>query len=100
MSPADRIQQLLTHSPGLKAQQIAEELGFDRAQVNTILHGILAAAVIQDKGYRWWPAAPNPQTSAAAAPAPRTLLATLCRYYLECLARESGAGIRDRKSVV
>ena len=41
MSPTDRIRQLLSHKPGLKAQQIADELGLDRAEVVTTLHALL-----------------------------------------------------------
>src|SRR5579859_970050 len=94
MSPAERIQQLLTQKPGLKAQQIATELGLERADVVTTLHGPMAAEVVQDASYRWWPKAQRPRN--ATAPAPKTLLATLCRYYLNCLSRESGSGISLR----
>jgi hypothetical protein len=92
MSQADQIQQLLSHKPGLKAQQIATELGLDRSQVVTTLHALLGGQVTQDNAYRWWPKARSGQ-AAGAAPAPRTFLASLCRYYLECLSRESGSGI-------
>ncbi len=92
MQDAETIRQLLANKPGLKAQQIAAELGLERSQVVTILHSVLGGEVVQDSTYRWWPAAPGPRT-AAAAPAPQTLLARLCRYYLECLSRESGSGI-------
>ncbi len=91
MSHTDRIQQLLSHKPGLKAQQIANELGLDRSQVVTTLHALLGE-VTQDNAYRWWPKTRGPQ-GASIAPAQRTFLANLCRYYLECLSRESGAGI-------
>lgn len=58
----------------------------------TTLHGALAAEVAQDNAYRWWLRVGGPQVP-GGAPAPRTLLANLCRYYLECLAHESGSGI-------
>ncbi len=93
MSQTDRIQQLLVQRPGLKAQQIAAELGLDRAQVVATLHGTLGGEVVQDSAYRWWPRAADPCGWNGAAPAPRTFLASLCRYYLECLSRESGAGV-------
>ena len=92
MSHTDRIRQLLAQKPGLKAQQIANELGLDRSQVVTSLHGLSGAAVVQDNAYRWWPRT-GAAGGAGIAAAPRTLLANLCRYYLECLSRESGAGI-------
>ena len=90
MSPVERIQQLLTRKPGLKAQQIASELEIEKSQVVAALHSLSGGEVTQDNAYRWWMKTPEP---AAPAPAPRTLLANLCRYYLECLSRESGSGI-------
>ena len=99
MSDTDRIQQLLLRTPGLKAQQIATELGLDKSQVTAALHRLRGGEVAQDSSYRWWPRTTETQAPASAA-APRTFLANLCRYYLECLARESGSGIsipaRDR----
>ena len=92
MSPADRIQELLARKPGLKAQQIADELALERSQVVAALHTLHGGEVTQDNAYRWWSRTASPQAS-GAAPAPRTFLASLCRYYLECLSRESGSGV-------
>jgi hypothetical protein len=91
MCPADQIQQLLARKPGLKAQQIADELALERAQVVAALHTLQGGEVTQDNAYRWWTR--TAQEASAAAPAPRTFLASLCRYYLECLSRESGSGV-------
>jgi very-short-patch-repair endonuclease len=90
MGHADRIQELLSRKPGLKAQQIADELGLARPQTAAALEALLGVKLTQDRSYRWWLKTREAQTGAAA---PRTLLATLCRYYLECLARESGPAI-------
>jgi very-short-patch-repair endonuclease len=90
MSHTDRIQQLLLEKPGLKAQQIASELGLERAAVASALNTLAAGELTEDSNYRWWPKA---RGSADPAAAPRTLLGRLCRYYLECLARESGPAI-------
>jgi very-short-patch-repair endonuclease len=92
MSPADRIQELLARKPGLKAQQIADELALERSQVVAALHTLHGGEVTQDNAYRWWARTASPRES-GAAPAPRTFLANLCRYYLECLSRESGSGV-------
>src|SRR4051794_31042530 len=56
------------------------------------LHGLLGSEAVQDSGYRWWPKTRATEVP-EAPPAGRTLLAKLCRYYLECLSRESGAAI-------
>jgi very-short-patch-repair endonuclease len=95
MSHADRIRQLLFQKPGLKAQQIADELRLDRSQVATALHRLLGGEAVQDNAYRWWPKS-GPVRGAGANghdAGPRTLLASLCRYYLACLARESGPAV-------
>jgi very-short-patch-repair endonuclease len=91
MSVAEDILQLLARKPGLKAQEIANELGIERSQTVTALHGLLAAEVLQDNRYRWWPS--DRGTHSAAAPAPRTFLANLCRYYLACMSRESASAV-------
>lgn len=92
VAPTDQIRQLVAQKPGLKAQQIAAELGIERAHVVTILHGLAGGDLVQDNAYRWWPAT-RARASTAAAPAPRTFLANLCRYYLEALSRESGSAV-------
>src|ERR1041385_6511706 len=91
MSHTERIQQLLQQRPGLKAQQIANELGLERSFVAAELHRLAAGEVFQDSAYRWWPK--SRAVMEPARPAQRSFLAQLCRYYLECLARESGSGI-------
>jgi very-short-patch-repair endonuclease len=89
MNPTDKIQRLLREKPGLKAQQIAEELGLDRSNVVATLHG-LGGDLMQDSAYRWWPRAGSVEDTQTGR---HTFLANLCRYYLECLARESGSGV-------
>jgi len=91
MSPVDRIRQLLSEQPGLKAQQIAELLSIDRTQVLAALHGDLSSEATQDSAYRWWIRPPHPDNGAGQNQP--TFLASLCRYYLECLARESGPSL-------
>jgi very-short-patch-repair endonuclease len=94
MSEAERIQELLSRSPGLRAREISSELGIERSLAVTTLHGLLGRTVVQDRAYRWWPKAQPPKASnEGPGDRPRTFLASLCRYYLECLARESGSGI-------
>lgn len=94
MSPVDEIRALLERSPGLKAQEIAGELGLDKAQVTTALHYSLANEVSQDNAYRWWLVRSASHQEAAAQPVgPRTFLRDLCRYYLACLSLESSTGI-------
>ncbi len=93
MSDAVRIHELLSHKPGLKAQEIADALGLERSHVITTLHGLLGSDLLQDNAYRWWPRTRTGPDAAVAAPAPPTLLGSICRYYLECLSRESGPAV-------
>jgi hypothetical protein len=90
MSHTDRIQQLLLEKPGLKAQQIAGELGLDRSEVAAALHRLAGGDFTQDSTYRWWPRA---AAAVDPTPASRSLIGRLCRYYLQCLARESGPAV-------
>ena len=46
---------------------------------------------VQDSAYRWWPKTRGCRK--IPCPAAASFLGRLCRYYLECLARESGSGI-------
>jgi very-short-patch-repair endonuclease len=92
MSPAQKIQELLSGKPGLKAQQIAAELGLDKSEVAAALRNFAEAEVVQDSNYRWWPRVQQASSGTSAAPRYK-LLSDLCRYYLDCLARESGTAI-------
>jgi hypothetical protein len=87
----DRILRLLSEKPGLKAQQIAAELGLEKSVVASALYAFSSGEIVQDSSYRWWPRAPQISPDSAAAPHP--FLARLCRYYLDCLSRESGSGV-------
>lgn len=68
MSDADKILTLLKDKPGLKAQEIAYQLGVGRRAVNSLLYSVLSEKVRQDPSYRWYikdnsvatsPAVPN-----------------------------------------
>ena len=94
MNHKEKIQQLLATKPGLKAQQIAAELGLEKARVATALYEFPVGEMVQDSTYRWWPRTrETPGETDRAAAAPHPFLSRLCRYYLDCLSRESGAGI-------
>ena len=90
MTHEDRIQQLLLEKPGLKAQQIATDLGLERSRVAAALQTLARSELTQDSAYRW---RPRQHAPCPPAEAPHTVLASLCRYYLECLAHEIGSGI-------
>lgn len=94
MDSREKIERLLSERPGLKAQEIASELGFERQLVLAALHG--SPGVAQDNSYRWWPVARSADSNASSGDGtstPPTFLSRLCSYYLECLARESGPAI-------
>jgi len=92
----DRISELLISKPGLKAKQIAQELGLERTDVNSILYSELKNEFRQDHNYRWWP---KEITTTFRREVPKhveksgSLLARLCRYYLECISQDREDGI-------
>jgi very-short-patch-repair endonuclease/KaiC/GvpD/RAD55 family RecA-like ATPase len=92
MTEADRIRELLSRKPGLKTLQIAAELGLERSQAAAALKSLLGNDLTQDNSYCWWLKAAMP-APIENSPGPRTFLNRLCRYYLECLAQESGSAI-------
>lgn len=49
----DRVLALLENRSGLKAREIARELGEDRKDINSLLYGRLGQKVFQDDEYRW-----------------------------------------------
>ena len=94
---AEKILELLRSSPGLKAKEIARELGLDKRDVNSLLYGKLKSRLAQDKEYRWWPKGARPKSDVDQPGEPQKLntpLARLSRYYLDCLSQDSEAGIR------
>jgi very-short-patch-repair endonuclease len=94
MSDKQRIEHLLKTRPGLKAQEIAAELSMDKSHVATALHSFNAGEVVQDSNYRWWPQRRHSSRAEGARQvAPHPFLSQLCRYYLDCLAHESGSGV-------
>ena len=95
-SISEQISELLTSTPGLKAKQIADKLGVNRAQVNAILHRELRHKFDQDHSYRWWPKGRVPsygEKGPQIAERPSTPLARLCRYYLDCLSQDRTDGV-------
>lgn len=54
MGDTDRIIQLVSQQPGLRAKQIAKLLGLQKKDVNSALHGTLRSQVVQDESYGWW----------------------------------------------
>ena len=97
MDLGERILSNLSERPGQKAREIARVLGVDKKEVNSFLYGRLRGKVRQDKSYCWYvvgtkgsPGAKGPQTDKKK---PDTVLARLCRYYLECLSQDAEQGV-------
>lgn len=91
----ERVFEALQKRSNQKAVELAQVLGVDRREVNRCLTYNLAGKVVQNAAYRWHlrndPAIP---TMASAQPmAPLTEIQRLCRYYLECVGRDSDGGV-------
>ncbi len=100
MTLADEVLAEVSQRPGQKAKQIADNLDIDKKIANQVLYGQLKGKVRQDKRYRWFPAVDVATHSPAKervvvdqAPARQTILAKLCRYYLDCLAQSNDLGV-------
>lgn len=96
MSNEQRILDVLRGSPGLKAKEIARQLGMEKKDVNSLLYSKLKSQLTQDKEYRWWPKGSQPRSSDAEPDEPEKLntpLARLSRYYLDCLSHDSETGV-------
>jgi hypothetical protein len=92
-----RILELLTSSPQLKTRDIAARLGVDRWVVNSLLYGPLSERVSQDRQYRWSLRSSSSARASAttARPERQGPIAQLCRYYLECISRDSEIEISE-----
>ncbi|MFX1487300.1 MAG: WYL domain-containing protein, partial [Promethearchaeota archaeon] len=91
-----RISELLVARPGLKSREIAQELGIERTDVNSILYSELRNKFRQDREYKWWPkglAITSQRETPKRVEVPDSLLARLCRYYLDCLSQDREDGI-------
>jgi predicted DNA-binding transcriptional regulator len=50
----EKVFELVKHSNGIKASEIAKNLKISRKEVNKILYGRLAKLCVQDEQYRWY----------------------------------------------
>ena len=54
MNNNDKIIQIITEKPGLKAKEIAKLLGLKKKEVNSALYGTLNSKLVRDDFYHWW----------------------------------------------
>lgn len=92
MGYVEQILDLLSRRPGLRAREIAADLNISQKTVNAVLYGGLKGRVIQDNKYRWRLAGDNGPIRTIERQSYNTVLARLCRYYLNCLTYDE-AGI-------
>ena len=88
----------LVESPGLRAKEIADQLGEDRKSVNEVLYDDLSGKVRQDGKYNWFPvrgstSARVDRSSAGGSSDSKTILSKICRYYIDCLAQGDESGV-------
>lgn len=88
-----RVLDELQRKPGQKASELASTLSVERREVNRCLSFELAGLVQQGSDYRWRLVQRGGQQQPAAAPAPSTEIARLCRYYLECISQDMDEGV-------
>ncbi len=90
-----KILSILRDMPGIKAREIASELGVEKELVNKALYGSLSDKCMQDNKYCWYlnndfPVSTVKEDDTALG----TPLAKISNYYLACLGQDVGEGIR------
>ena len=86
----------ISASKGIKARDIANKLNIDRHSVNSLLYGTLKTYCYQDSSYKWFvnkPIANSDNKLSIKLPEIDNRLASLCKYYLNCLSLEENNGI-------
>ena len=88
------ILKIVGENPGIKAKDIADLIGCERREVNSVLYGRLKDLCYQDSSYKWYlNERKNQQQSAEPEIEPDKQLADICNYYLNCLSLEENNGI-------
>ncbi len=95
---AEKVLTVLAETQGLRAKEIADRLSVDGQSVIEALYGELRGQVRQDDEYNWHPlrsgvAAKGDKSAWASSKDSKTILAKLCRYYLDCLAQGDENGV-------
>lgn len=85
---ADRVLELLRSSGGKSVDDLARALGADRQAVLRALNRALGGKVTQDPQYRWWASERAPMAPTPVHKAADSVVARLCGYYLDCVARD------------
>ncbi|HIC44935.1 MAG TPA: hypothetical protein EYO73_11870 [Sulfurimonas sp.] len=81
--------------PGQKAKEIAITFGVERNIVNSALYR-LKSKLKQDRTYRWFPRGDTEEDSQDQThKKANTVLANLCRYYLDCLSHDDLGGVSE-----
>ncbi len=90
-----RILEYLRGRGPIKAKDIADALGVDRAEINQLLHGSLRGKVEQNKNYTWsLTSADRPPSKASIQPeAGGNSWRSLFGYYLDCIAQDDDSGV-------
>ena len=94
-APASVLQYLRTKGPA-RARDIANNLGFDRSEVNKLLYGPLKDQVSQDRDFAWSTKAIGDGAShktGARSPVGSSSWAGLFGYYLDCLSQDDDSGV-------
>ena len=86
---AQRILESLRLRPNQLAQELANHLGEEKAEITRVLYGELQGQVLQRSDYRWFLASKmRKQDEPDNIPYQNTPLGRLARYYLACISQE------------
>ncbi len=97
MQLSEQIYEILKNSPqGLKARDIAKELGVDKKEINSKLYGQLRGKCYQDNLYVWHTngVSKSPRVEKDMENSPDETLNSICKYYLSCLSLDDSSSVK------
>lgn len=94
-SLTQKVLEIIENSNGIKAKDIAEQLGVDRVEINSVLYSAngLKNKCWQDSNYFWYSNTKNKATKFEKNINADKKLNAICRYYLNCISVEGVTGI-------
>ncbi len=85
---------IISKKSGIKAKDIALEIGCDKGDVNAALYGVLSVFCYQDSSYKWFLNKQDEKENKTESNVSFDKeLSNLCKYYLNCLSIEENNGI-------
>jgi len=90
----EKIIEVLSKRPGLKAREIANIIGVCKKDIGSVLYGEFKDECVQDEKYCWYLKKDSPKKDKEKEKIiPKTVLADLANYYLDCIGYDDDKGV-------